>query len=1377
MLAKNIYINHKFLYVIYFVNFLFEIKLVNSYISSKKIISYREESLYIDKDIPRKYYFYFNTKYGQEKNYDIILQLKDLLKENNNAFIYIYTSNEYISNLENLIAFDEKENELIGYQFKFQINSLKKNFSEFSLNDFNNTQNNSFSQYYYIIFSKDNIINNFSCNFIIFNTLEEIEIFPTDFTNKYYYRFENNYSSNKYAFKMNSKYIINNNLNIQFLSNNGNSFYNIDIYQIINEKNISQIYSLHNFNILDYSTKINNSQFLYFNLTSLDSIFSTKSSFSIFFNFLFNDKIQNIPSNTKEFYFLSQKEYYLYSIMDNLSYNDITKLNENLFYVMQILCNDNIEKNNNLILVEYFIYNESYNKEIKEENLINIIIKNKDSFVKMHSFYDNTDSLDFYKAPINKKENLNKLLILKISLNDSNMDNKLKLKYIYFRFFPLIILTEEIYNSNKSYIQYYNSSQHFLDKFGYYYIPINFLDKNKLIYCPYEKTMNLYLGEFDITENLKMTLLDNRKIYIINPLNSTLYSGITVVTLNRNSNYFFQFGEINEIIIDNLKIFNFVNDENINKEIKINKNIEELYIFSMYNFNSSFILDINIIYGNVTVEYLSLDILPDSYKNFNNIFPFNKNLLNNYIIPVNNPILIDSSQVEIIRVINNQYLTNINGTNNLDKSLFFINKYKKLSEMNENNLVPLFISSKEKFAKYKINLNSQNQAIQYTFLLYNGNPLNEDIDKYNVSININNESFYLSKKDNNDIHKGIINIEKYNQVTIINNCHKNVLILGHIGNLQEQVYEIIFASEKSFNNIMISGKIYLFVFDYINIIKKAEKEGLYPYKFIFNLEKPFSNRCNGYYQHSFSSENFQENNYIFSPSKINSIYYEIIQTGNNFSFFNDISFEEFHYIFNNKSLYLYTIIQQITGYLKVDFHIEYIYDLSNKKNELAFFNYNDSIYSANYKLDKENNNYLLFQVLSCGNNKDYNVLFYKENTNISYSLDKNDDNGQIKRITKDNIFGFIDLNKEKNYESGKNILEIIKPRKFFIQYMYSNLKVNNELIDYIIMQNKYKYNINIEKIRKIENKDIFSISFDCFIKDTITNYYILILEDKEEDIINECKFLSYLYNFNKKHFLEKANNYRILSDSFIYNKYISFKDEGITDRISREITFENFGNYKIYILAEEIENYSIYKLLGEKTYSYVKDGNEDNNNENEDENEVSIVLILLIVLLSLLIIILLIFIFYHYVRKENINQIISFMTLPNKDSMNSNKNNMLLSFANNRNEKENDSDNNLFFPILKNSNIELEEEKKEDNLKNVKKIENNSINNNELENCEDKNDYDIEEPPPPPVTLIPPESKISKMIDEIKQGNSNCKFYDEDKIFTNDGTDETNKGE
>ena len=115
------------------------------------------------------------------------------------------------------------------------------------------------------------------------------------------------------------------------------------------------------------------------------------------------------------------------------------------------------------------------------------------------------------------------------------------------------------------------------------------------------------------------------------------------MTINKYNNYFFQFGEIDDTILDNLKIYDFRNDINMNKEVRINNKIKELYFFNIYHFNDSFILDLNIIYGNVTLEYLSLDSLPVDYKNYYNIFPFNKEILKNSIKIINSPTIINSN--------------------------------------------------------------------------------------------------------------------------------------------------------------------------------------------------------------------------------------------------------------------------------------------------------------------------------------------------------------------------------------------------------------------------------------------------------------------------------------------------------------------------------------------------------------------------------------------------------------------------------------------------------------------------------------------------------------------------------------------------------------
>ena len=1333
-----------------------------------------------------KVYYYQNNKFQQEKNYDIILQFKNILKVDGDIYIYVYASDTYIYNMDSLIKKNETTNEFMNYQKKFQLNSTNENYTEYSLTqiDFDENINITFYQYYYILFVKGNNNNNFQSIFLLFNTLDIIESYPNDFSNQIYYRYENNYNINNYIFKIDTKSGFNKNLNIQFLSYYENTLFNIEIYKKING-NDTHIYSLKNFNILDHGIPINDTQILYINLSFIQKHEkgSRKDPFSILFeisnsfNYL---NIQKVPEKSTGFTFMAKKEIYFYFVIkNNTSSNGL--YNQDYFYILQFLSKDEISFLNdynyyNYFILEYFIAKE---KEYFDENNINnneindLIINKKQNFTRLNSIYDQDKSLYFYKVDINNKNNKdidNKLLIIKMYLNDNNNENKLKIKSINFRYLPLILLKEQIYNYKNSYIEYYKSNN-YIDKIGYYYIPIRNLKSNKILYCPYENTMALYFGELDISKNLILPSLENQKIYIINPNNSTLFNGITILTVNKNSNYFLQYGDIDESILNNIYINNYRTNENMNKEIKINDNIKELYYFNMYYFNDSFIIDVSVIFGNVSIEYLSLDSLSDYDKNLYNIFPFNKQNINKYIKAINKPILIETSNIEIIRIINNKYSNKNDSSNYHNKSLFYINKYKVYYEVEENELIPLFISSGDVFSKFKINTNLLNAEIKYKFFINDRNPLNEDSKEYNISLSLNDETFYLSGNGGNSFHTGNVSLARYNQIKVTNICNKNILFWVQLGSFFENDYEIFYASQRPYNGMIQTSKIYLFVFDYINILNKKDI-GLYPYKFVFNFEKPNSSKCNGYYRQSLVNKNFDALNYIFTPTSINSIYYDITTSENIISIDDDLNLEELDYILNrDRNLYLNTIIRQINGYLRVNFYMEYKYDLTDKKNELSSFYFDDSIYSIRYKLAEANKKYLLFQVLSCNYYKDFNVLFFKENSNISYSLFKNSDNNKIGNISQENIYGYINI-ENLNEDKDSMFLGVVRPGKLFIRYTYTNSKIDINFINSLYEESKFQYNINIEKIRKVENKDIFSISFEPFLKNAITNYFILTLNEKEKDIINECQFLSYLYNYKNKNriFSIEPNpnkNGNIFINTLNYKKYISFKDEGISDRISRELTFETFGNYKIYILAEELESYSLYKLLGVKTYSYVNDGNGNEIIEEEDENEVSWILIMLIILLSLLIIILSAFIIYHYKRKENINQIIKFMNLPKNDSANLGKNNLLLSI--NKNENLDNSNNNLIFPILNNS------EYKEDNLQENNDVKNENINkdNNEENNIEI--DEEKSEPPPPAITAFPNENNISEMLEEIKHKDSDKKI-DEENMYTNAGTDLTDRG-
>ena len=123
---------------------------------------------------------------------------------------------------------------------------------------------------------------------------------------------------------------------------------------------------------------------------------------------------------------------------------------------------------------------------------------------------------------------------------------------------------------------------------------------------------------------------------------------------------------------------------------------------------------------------------------------------------------------------------------------------------------------------------------------------------------------------------------------------------------------------------------------------------------------------------------------------------------------------------------------------------------------------------------------------------------------------------------------------------------------------------------------------------------------------------------------------------------------------------------------------------------------------------------------------------------------------------------------------------MLISFISNRSDSSNTSKNNFFFPILNNSDIESEDGKDKNIIHNDNNISNSINNINNISN-NNNNELDLDEeksePPPPPITAIPPENMILEMLNEIKKRKDDSKIYDQEKVYTNDGSNSTNQGE
>ena len=1340
--------------ILYFQNFILKIvllslffpNLIGSYILSKDLLSYKVYSLLLDKANPIKYFEYQNYNYEKDSFYDIIFQLKTKTKIlDKEVYLYIYGTNTYYSNIIDLIKINEETNEFIDFHLKFDLNSKNEYMDEYPLIHHDNIKNFAF-QYYYLVFQfNPSHTENFNASFIIFNTFDIIEITPDDKNSQFYYKYENDYLITKYNFQINLQKNIYDFLNIQLISNDDNNKFNISIEKYSSE----EIYSSNFFNKLDYNMKIEDIQLFTLNLLYNENSNNNDKSFAIFFDFSpqsFN--FQQLNEDSVNVKLLSRREFYFSKDFTSDNSNYIRKI----YYCLEFLSNKDIEIKKDYFSLKYSII--ELNQDEKQNNLkiknglnLELIGNNGSNWIEMKSYLNVIYSRFNFKADVNIQEIMNKTMIIKIILNNSEKD-KLIIKDINFRFLPLITLTEDIYNDKKSYIKFFNSSN-LIDRIGFYYIPTSNIQTNKIVYCPCENGMFIIFGEFDLSEEILIPYIQNTSIYFIKPFNnSNIYNGITAFTYNSNSNYFFQFGDFEEKILNNLKINELKNFENINKEIKFNNNINELYFFNKIFLNEFFILQANIIYGDISVDYLCLDNLTDNEKNFNNIFPLNKQLLNNHIKVIKNPMLINCSRLEIIRIVNNKYINENQTINNSTKNLLYINRYRISSEIEQNQLSTLFISSDDIITKYKININSINELLKYKFIIFGYEPEYE----FNIIININNKKINISSSDKIRIYTGEINISKYNnQIRIFNNGNQNLFIWSIIGNFEDSNIKIFNASNSFFSGIMSVGKTYLFVFDYFNIINK-ESLGLLPYKFIFSLEKANSLKSNGYYSQFLASINFSVENNIFNLFDINSIYFELKNSDEIISFNDGLNFENFDsYLNTYKKQNIYTFINSVSGYLIIKFYMIYKYDISNKKNKLLSFDFDRSIYAINYHIEKpKKNRHLFFQSLFCFPVKDYNITFFQENSNISYSLNNNNDKGVVQEINSGNIFGYIDLNQYNNIiNENEYYIGITKPGKLFMRYSYAKDKIDFDIINSMKDNSKYNSNINIEKTRKIENKDIFSISFDCLLKNTLTNYYLLILEEKEKDMDNECKFLSYLYQYGNN----DEKNLNNLINNLEYQKFISFKDEGTYDRITKEITFEDFGNYKIYILAEEIENYSFYKLLGGKEYSYVFDSNENNINkekekEGDEENGISSFLIALIIILSLLILLAILTI-YRYFKKDNFNQIIAFMNLPRKNS--SNKINMLL----------NESLNSEF--SINNSQIingrELAEEMKERKEENISEKK-------DLIKEDNQNDL-----PPPPLTAFPSSDDIIKeLVNQMKSKKVERKLDDKDKIYSNDNS-------
>ena len=467
---------------------------------------------------------------------------------------------------------------------------------------------------------------------------------------------------------------------------------------------------------------------------------------------------------------------------------------------------------------------------------------------------------------------------------------------------------------------------------------------------------------------------------------------------------------------------------------------------------------------------------------------------------------------------------------------------------------------------------------------------------------------------------------------------------------------------------------------------------------------------------------------IINFKNINSIRYEL-ETGQYHQFLcGDINIEVYDYYFGKKLINY--IIYPESGLITIFFYIEYLYNISSYLNQLKYFPFDNSIYSLNLKINlthgeilnfqRNNQEYLAFQILPCVFQKDFNISFRLGNITLKSSENNNDI--IIKKISNCNSIGYVKLDKIDNNLEDNFYINILKPYQFYMKYYYTS--VLNDIPNF-----PNNYNINVEK-----NSDgkTFMVSFDCFLKDVKTNYTILIINKNEikNKITTECEFLLSIENKNNS------------------KKYINFIDNNENMRIKKEISFENLGNYEIFIMAQSLTAFSIFRFLGSESYSFTEGFKQK---DEDEERSINIAIIIVIILFGLLILLSIFLIVFRYQKKKKLIGLIN--------SINESK----ILF----NDKNSDNNDELSTANNSEKTLELIEKPKS---------------NNYIENIEDNNDIEEEldsellsQPPAPALgnTFFSEEDRIRYELKKLNQSSNNKNNEnDKEKKYIN-----TNMGE
>ena len=1154
----------------YLFNFLCFI-IFNKYIQSLDI-NIQGDDIFDHKEIhfnltSSKNYIIYRYKLNQEKT-NFILQLNSI----SNIPITIYFYNNNSLNYEDNGDFCDWDNEYTSYrhinktEFLFQTNQ---------------------SECYIVFTIKKEYKRNYTDYSGSFNIFQiPVDILLNDFyINKsyFYHIYNNNYTikdyNNIYIYRINSH-------NLNF--NNNNEIYlhcvikSIGAEQIIIENDNNEIiYDKNNISNLDYYLNIAES-----NVYTIKLISEKYIPFSVLFEIMYN-KINYIGNNkTICINKLGESNYYFYDEISN------GNTDEPFYYIL----NNYFSKNN--IRVGFYRPTNIINLEnLTNEELYQISLNGE--YTQMQSKHE-TNDIDIYKYNNEEKNNTNRIFFIQIKVYNSI---SLDLGKICFKKLPLIKLD---LGSMESYKAIYNSTYK-SENIGYYYIKYN-TSKNSshkiFLYTSKIDTLTLYKGKVDIVDwNNNEGILCKNKIVEISSENIT-DKGYTIKLINKND-LSFAFEIINTSINSFIETSIDINKEHPNKEFYINNTIKELFLLNNINYNSNYeeiIIESRVIYGNLTLKYFNLDVIENDFDfDIKNIFNNNNNAYLGFI-DIEYPILSNSS-LEIIKIINGNYESKI-----FSEGLLYINRYHQYNNnITKNILKPFYLLQNETkliVIDNSLDFSSFNYQISLDSKYLN------ILGKFYITIKIGEQVLYLNKEEH--ILKGKINnsVNSNDNIIIENSSSKYNFLIWiklYISDDEEKNYPIIIPfSQFYYIDTIQNNKNYIFSFDWPNFLKCIQNDEKYISFNYFCIRIIYDdnddNNKNNYkyitkiYHYQIIEDNNFLNNDFYLYNSINSSIENEIEPKKSLSLFQQ-NYDETKFkqlLDTNKALYTIINMPEQNPNVKLNFYASYIYKEILEPNSLKLFEFSENISSLDINITKPQsyNKDIFFQALFCSDTPEKKISFlYSNNTESDY---KKFDIVMTKLSTS-NYYGKITL---KELQTINYYFNIFLPQKMYFRYLYydNDYLLYNNYNNFYLNDDKADYNIEIERQG---NKII--ISFDVFNRNEITNYTVLIKNNEEEKILNECQFISLLSSNRGK------NNYIV--------NY--FMDKGNTQKVKVRIDIEKNGNYDIYILAQERNDFNLYKFIGYKEYNFTK--SKEDENSNTSSNMVTFLVISNILLLSLII--------------------------------------------------------------------------------------------------------------------------------------------------------------